>query len=452
MDTKGSRSYIYDHAAGQHRVSTGKNVHHAASDPQLAHNSFKQLFAEKPQYLRAVCEFILIDYVCLPNYTLPEACAYLQPRVEEGRQLLRDQIDPAVAVSMAAGKVVASQSSSTTGDTCGGSSRHSRSRTNSNSDSSFSSRNRTRNGAAQRVPVPTMMILGETPRPSRHSSVFPLNHLDLTPVQHVRGAATTAAVDTTAESRQRRPSKCYGVYNRQSGGMSLFLKQQVMAVLNLLNETTASTYYEEKGSELAIERFRHVKGGMYLFPKSIYFPAIESDIAYVRLSGAAGSATISNILKSVSSGRGVAGYSSQGAKSGTSSGLNSAARFRTLFTFYEHFPTFKHYEQYYLDRVRKEREKDPTAVIDKVYLSNVCGPWVFTNHFKVFVFIFAIPTCLTVHSFRRKLYFLPFFALYIFICRASIACTNVYRGAGASRSIQVCVRANDIRLVLLHGY
>lgn len=52
-------------------------------------NVLKSLFAAKKVYKMAVCHLILVDYVCFPNYKLPDECSYLQEEVEAARKVLQ---------------------------------------------------------------------------------------------------------------------------------------------------------------------------------------------------------------------------------------------------------------------------------------------------------------------------------------------------------------------------
>ncbi len=57
-------------------------------DPSNLRYYFNKLVDEKPAYLRALCEILLIDYICLPYYELPWQCSYLKDRREEGMSIL----------------------------------------------------------------------------------------------------------------------------------------------------------------------------------------------------------------------------------------------------------------------------------------------------------------------------------------------------------------------------
>eukprot|EP01036_Dinobryon_divergens_P034481 gene34481-44555_t len=56
--------------------------------------ALKKLFVSEPQYLRAVCYMLLVDYVCLPMYVLPGPCQFLnatrraaEEALAEGKEL-----------------------------------------------------------------------------------------------------------------------------------------------------------------------------------------------------------------------------------------------------------------------------------------------------------------------------------------------------------------------------
>jgi hypothetical protein len=55
----------------------GAKVAIASKDPNNARQSLLALFAAEPQYTRAVCHLILVDYICLPMYPLPPECQFL---------------------------------------------------------------------------------------------------------------------------------------------------------------------------------------------------------------------------------------------------------------------------------------------------------------------------------------------------------------------------------------
>lgn len=62
--------------------------HNTTDDNLHVHSRLDALFLEKPEYLRAVCRILLIDYVCLPEYKLPEACLDMQDTIIEARKQL----------------------------------------------------------------------------------------------------------------------------------------------------------------------------------------------------------------------------------------------------------------------------------------------------------------------------------------------------------------------------
>jgi hypothetical protein len=85
----------FNTSLGLHMVTTGKHSKGktAAVDPWGSHTALSTLFKSKPEYLRAVCQYILIDYVCLPQYRLPESCRDLEVEVLAAQELLRRSND-----------------------------------------------------------------------------------------------------------------------------------------------------------------------------------------------------------------------------------------------------------------------------------------------------------------------------------------------------------------------
>ena len=61
----------------------------AVTNKLQGRNVLKSLFAAKKVYKMAVCHLILVDYVCFPNYKLPDECSYLQEEVEAARKMLQ---------------------------------------------------------------------------------------------------------------------------------------------------------------------------------------------------------------------------------------------------------------------------------------------------------------------------------------------------------------------------
>lgn len=63
----------------------------AAADDALHVNSrLRALYAAKPEYIRALCRVLMIEYVCLPEYEMPPACRTVEmlADVERGRERL----------------------------------------------------------------------------------------------------------------------------------------------------------------------------------------------------------------------------------------------------------------------------------------------------------------------------------------------------------------------------
>ena len=84
----------FDDRAGFHATA----IHHPRYSANSARATFpklppvrallKQLFQESPQYLRAVCHYLFVDYACFPEYPLPAGCEHLSAaRAEAVRRL-----------------------------------------------------------------------------------------------------------------------------------------------------------------------------------------------------------------------------------------------------------------------------------------------------------------------------------------------------------------------------
>lgn len=58
---------------------THANHRESAGDTLGLKNHLRDLFAKEPQYLRAVCRLILVDYICFTGYTLPPECTDMLP-------------------------------------------------------------------------------------------------------------------------------------------------------------------------------------------------------------------------------------------------------------------------------------------------------------------------------------------------------------------------------------
>ena len=71
---------IFDHNLGQHETS--KDIYNIKK-------IFKQLFSERPAYMEALCRILIVDYICLPKYKLPTACAHLESVLQTGLNLIQ---------------------------------------------------------------------------------------------------------------------------------------------------------------------------------------------------------------------------------------------------------------------------------------------------------------------------------------------------------------------------
>jgi len=73
----------YDFNLGDHPTSVNHPRKHGNDevnrDPMNVRASLQDLWRTHPKYLRSLCYLLLIDYVCLPLYSLPPGCEYLEP-------------------------------------------------------------------------------------------------------------------------------------------------------------------------------------------------------------------------------------------------------------------------------------------------------------------------------------------------------------------------------------
>lgn len=63
-------------------------VHPSSEDPNTAKAAIRSLLASEPQYLRALCQLMMVDYVCFPTYRLPRGCEHLERVRKEGESLV----------------------------------------------------------------------------------------------------------------------------------------------------------------------------------------------------------------------------------------------------------------------------------------------------------------------------------------------------------------------------
>lgn len=84
---------------GQVNVTHGLLISQGA-DVSNARNTLSALFESEPAYARAICHLLLVDYVCLPSYPLPEQCAFLSKTRAAAEKALSssNEIDPVVIV------------------------------------------------------------------------------------------------------------------------------------------------------------------------------------------------------------------------------------------------------------------------------------------------------------------------------------------------------------------
>ena len=62
-------------------------------DEHGVQEALQDLFSSSPQYLRAICHLLLVDYVCLPSYALPPQCQYLSKTRDAAREALEKRLE-----------------------------------------------------------------------------------------------------------------------------------------------------------------------------------------------------------------------------------------------------------------------------------------------------------------------------------------------------------------------
>ena len=65
-----------------------KNTNATKGDPNHFRLYYNKLLETKPEYLRAVCNLVLVDFVCLPFYKLPKGCEYLEDARQHAVKLI----------------------------------------------------------------------------------------------------------------------------------------------------------------------------------------------------------------------------------------------------------------------------------------------------------------------------------------------------------------------------
>jgi len=81
------KDYNYLDRLGSHVTSANHPVK-PAKDPNQARMSFRVAMKEDPRYARAICHLIMLDYICLPEYNLPQECQYLNATRSLGETIL----------------------------------------------------------------------------------------------------------------------------------------------------------------------------------------------------------------------------------------------------------------------------------------------------------------------------------------------------------------------------
>lgn len=240
-------NYTFNHKLGSHANSNSGVGGQKASDPKRAREFLNKLYEVKPQYLRAVCEYVLIDYVCLPKYELPKGCEHLQGELDLGRMLLKSSVDPAIAEAKISGV----------------------------------------KDALAATPAHLLRYKQGDEK---------VSFLTLEP-------STPEDTLEQLQARAKRPNKkCHGGgYNGFYKNMPIFLATQALKCITELNDHSFDSnrkYFANK-MDSHTRRFRSLFG-MKLYPAgSPYFPGVKSDIAYAHIANAASTAIQANILASI---------------------------------------------------------------------------------------------------------------------------------------------------------
>ena len=86
-----SYNHTFNHKLGKH--SSAINHPGMETNTQLRINSarlyFQKLLEADSNVMSAVCHLLMIDYVCLAKYSLPDKCQHLYPILDVGRKLLQ---------------------------------------------------------------------------------------------------------------------------------------------------------------------------------------------------------------------------------------------------------------------------------------------------------------------------------------------------------------------------
>eukprot|EP01036_Dinobryon_divergens_P022949 gene22949-31255_t len=82
--SEGVHASAINHPSGIHASNASLNH----GDPQNVRLYYRLLLKQEPSYARAICNLVLIDYVCLPSYKLPRECEFLQHARSEGENIL----------------------------------------------------------------------------------------------------------------------------------------------------------------------------------------------------------------------------------------------------------------------------------------------------------------------------------------------------------------------------
>ena len=88
----------FDYSVGRHATAINhpdgrprKDKHTNYGDPNYFRYFYRRLIHDDPSVGRAICNIILIDYVCLPHYVLPPMCSYLESIRIDGMKLFMQE-------------------------------------------------------------------------------------------------------------------------------------------------------------------------------------------------------------------------------------------------------------------------------------------------------------------------------------------------------------------------
>lgn len=71
-----------------HPVRNKNSARVSVVDPSHVRPTLRLLFEKEIKYKRALCHLLLIDYICLPEYPLPNDCLFLNATLHAAREAL----------------------------------------------------------------------------------------------------------------------------------------------------------------------------------------------------------------------------------------------------------------------------------------------------------------------------------------------------------------------------